>query len=112
MPRPSVARAAPGLPRAVQVPDAPLAHTTMLLGTDASGAVAGDVATRVRRALDNADLALAAAGSSLREAVKINFCLASDADVAAADAVLAQRFRDRPVAASWSRPRCRMPEPE
>ena len=91
----------PGLARAVQVGDVPLAYTTMILGWNPAGTIAGDAATQTRQALRNADRALAAAGSSLDRAVKVNFYLTREEDAAAVDAVLAETFADRPTAASW-----------
>lgn len=91
----------PGLARAVRVDDAPLAHTTMLLGWDSSGAIKGDARAQATQALKNADAALAAAGSSLSQAVKLNFYLTRESDAAAVDAVVAQMFADRPQAISW-----------
>ncbi|MBI4626662.1 MAG: RidA family protein [Verrucomicrobia bacterium] len=91
----------PGLARAVRVDDVPLAHTAMMLGWDGAGAIKGDARTQAKQALKNADVALAAVGSSLTRAVKLNFYLARDEDAPAVDAALAEMFADRPVAAAW-----------
>lgn len=73
----------------------------MLLGGDARGAVAGDVRAQALQALKNVDAALAAVGSSLGQVVKLNFYFSRDDDAPAVDAVVAELFSDRPVAASW-----------
>ncbi len=91
----------PGLARAVRVDDTPLANTTMMLGWDGSGAIQGDARAQALQALKNANAALIAAGSSLAQAVKLNFYLTRESDTAAVDAVVAQMFADRPLAISW-----------
>lgn len=91
----------PGLARAVRVEDAPLAHTTMVLGWDSTGAIKGDAKAQALQALKNADTALGAAGSSLTQAVKLHFYLTRESDAAGVDAAVAQMFADRPIAISW-----------
>lgn len=62
-------------------------------GVDATGAVvSGDVAEQSRRAIDNASIALAAAGASLADVVQWTVLIVADADLGAAYGAIAPRL--------------------
>jgi len=62
-------------------------------GVDATGAVvSGDVAEQSRRAIDNASIALEAAGASLADVVQWFVLIAADADLGAAYGAIAPRL--------------------
>lgn len=62
-------------------------------GVDATGAVvSADVAEQAVRAIDNAEIALAAAGATLADVVQWNVLLAQGADLGAAYGAIAPRL--------------------
>ncbi len=62
-------------------------------GVDATGAVvSGDVAEQSRRAIDNASVALEAAGASLADVVQWTVLIVADADLGAAYGAIAPRL--------------------
>jgi enamine deaminase RidA (YjgF/YER057c/UK114 family) len=62
-------------------------------GVDASGAIVSEnVAEQSVRAIDNAEIALAAAGASLSDVVQWTVLIAADADLAAAYGAVAPRL--------------------
>lgn len=62
-------------------------------GVDPTGAVvSGDVAEQSRRAIDNASIALAAAGASLADVVQWTVLIVADADLGAAYGAIAPRL--------------------
>lgn len=62
-------------------------------GIDATGkVVSDDVAEQSRRAVDNAEVALEAAGASLADVVQWTVLIATDADLAAAYGAIAPRL--------------------
>jgi enamine deaminase RidA (YjgF/YER057c/UK114 family) len=75
----------------------PAGATTIYLGgqngVDETGAVvSSDVAEQSRRAIDNASIALEAAGASLADVVQWTVLIAADADIAAAYGAVAPRL--------------------
>ncbi|MGH8018282.1 MAG: Rid family hydrolase [Opitutaceae bacterium] len=90
-----------GVARAVRVDDSALAHTTMMFGWDARGAIKGDARAQALQAMKNLDAVLTTEGSSLAQVVKLHFYLTRDEDASAAEAVVAEMFARRPVAVSW-----------
>ena len=91
----------PGMARAVRVDDVPLAHTTIMLGYDATGKITGDARTQALHAIQNAAAALESVGATIKDAVKLHGYVANETHVAALDAAIAQVFSDRPVAVSF-----------
>lgn len=91
-----------GIAQAVRVRGWPLVQTTQFLPLDAQRQVVGksDITQQTRQVLKLADDALAMANSGLAQAVKLNVSLASNADRAAVEAVLARQFNGehRPAA--------------
>ena len=82
---------------AVAVSGHTLAHTAQILPVNARGHIAakGRAKLQVRKALDNLDVALAAGGTDLRKAVKINAYVRNDEAAAEVTQFLSRRFRGR-----------------
>jgi enamine deaminase RidA (YjgF/YER057c/UK114 family) len=86
---------------AVVVEDSVLAHTAQFLPVNAEGQIlhVGDARRQAAQVLTNLSLALSAAGSRLRDAVKLNVYAISPEAIKAAEAVIREHFKDTPAVA-------------
>jgi len=85
---------ATGAAQAVVVRPTALAHTAQVLPLDAEGRLVGkaDAAAQVEKVLDQLAAALAATGSDLERAVKVNVYVRKAQDIPAIQKALARRF--------------------